>query len=402
MDTAELFRSATTAIRTNKTRSFLTTLGIIIGVASVILLVSIGTGLQEFVTKQFQDLGSNLLFVAPGKVNISSGGGPPISTEAKFTFDDVKEIGTMGPPITAAFGSIIRPSTAKYLNKTYDTTVAGVSGQYGKIRNLKAQTGVFINDAMVERSQRSVVLGPKVVEKLFRIGENPLGKEIDISGQKVKVVGVAEAKGGGLGGGTGDIDSYSYMPVTAAQKIFGIRRPASMAVEVDNTENIGRATDMLKKYFERHNLTTDDYTILEPKEILAQINTFLGAVTVALSGIAAISLVVGGIGIANIMLVSVTERTREIGLRKALGATNRDILMQFLIESVLLSVLGGGIGIALGWGFSLLISQFIQTAVTPTSVIMAFGISAAVGVLSGFLPALRAARLDPITALRWE
>lgn len=402
MDTSELFRSAGNAIRTNKTRSVLTTLGIIIGVASVILLVSIGAGLQAFVTKQFEELGSNLLLVAPGKVNINSRGGPPISTEAKFTFDDVNDIASLGEPITAAFGSILRPSTAKYLNKTYDVSVAGINGQYGKIRNIRAGKGRFIDEEMVERSQRVVVLGPKAAEKLFRTGEEQLGKQIDISGQKLLVVGVAESKGGGLGGGTGDIDSYVYIPVTTAQKIFGIRRPSSMAVSVNKTENIGRATDMLKKYFDRRGLTSDDYTILEPKEILEQINTFLGAVTVALSGIAAISLVVGGIGIANIMLVSVTERTREIGLRKALGATNRDILWQFLIEALMLSILGGGIGITLGWGLSEIIARFIETFVTLSSVIMAFGISAIVGVVSGFLPALRASRLNPIEALRWE
>lgn len=402
MDLIELIRSSLRAIRTNKIRSVLTTLGIIIGVASVILLVSIGNGLQAFVTKQFQDLGSNILFIAPGKVNISSGGGPPISAEAKFTFDDVRDIANLGAPITSAFGSIVKPSTAKYLNKTYDVTVAGVSGDYGKIRNIKAASGVFINNSMVERSQKSVVLGPKVVEKLFRTGEEPIGKDIDISGQKVTVVGVAESKGGGLGGGTGDIDSYIYMPVTTAQKIFGIRRPASMAVEIDSSDNINRATAILKRYFERRGLTSDDYTILEPKEILNQINTFLGAITGALSGIAAISLVVGGIGIANIMLVSVTERTREIGLRKAIGATRHDILVQFLIEAIILSALGGVIGIGIGWGLSALIHRFIQTSVTWQSVVVAFGISGLVGVISGLAPAINASRLNPIDALRYE
>jgi putative ABC transport system permease protein len=402
MDPIELLRSSIRAIRTNKVRSVLTTLGIIIGVASVILLVSIGNGLQTFVTKQFEDLGSNILFVAPGKVSVSGGGGPPISAEAKFTFDDVTEIANLGAPITAAFGSIIKPSTAKYLNKTYDVTVAGVSGQYGKIRNIKANEGSFVTDTMVERSQRVIVLGPKVVEKLFRPGEKVIGKEIDVSGQKLTVVGITESKGGGLGGGTGDVDSYAYLPLTTAQKIFGIRRPASMAVQTDSPDNVSRANAMLKRYFERRGLTSDDYTILEPKEILEQINTFLGAITGALSGIAAISLVVGGIGIANIMLVSVTERTREIGLRKAIGATRRDILVQFLIEAIILSALGGVIGIAIGWGLSSLISRFIETAVSWQSVVVAFAISALVGVISGLAPAINASRLNPIDALRYE
>ncbi len=402
MDPIELLRSSIRAIRTNKVRSVLTTLGIIIGVASVILLVSIGNGLQTFVTKQFEDLGSNILFIAPGKVSVGGGGGQPISSEAKFTFDDVTEIAKMGAPITAAFGSIVKPSTAKYLNKTYDVTVAGVSGQYGKIRNLKANDGIFITDTMVERSQRAIVLGPKVVEKLFRPGEKVIGKEIDVSGQKLIVVGVTESKGGGLGGGTGDVDSYAYIPVTTAQKIFGIRRPASVSVQTDSPDNVARASSMIKRYFDRRGLTSDDYTILEPKEILEQINTFLGAITGALSGIAAISLVVGGIGIANIMLVSVTERTREIGLRKAIGATRKDILVQFLIEAIILSALGGIIGIAIGWGLSSLISRFIETAVSWQSVVVAFAISALVGVISGLAPAINASRLNPIDALRYE
>jgi len=402
MDFLELLTSSTQAIRTNKVRSFLTTLGIVIGVASVILLVSIGNGLQAFVTQQFQDLGSNLLFIAPGKISIRSGGGPPISAEAKFTFDDVAAIKNMGAPITDAFGSILKPATAKYLSKTYDITALGVSPSYAKIRNINVKTGIWFSASMNERSQTVTVIGPKVAEKLFRTGEEPLDKEIDVSGRKLKVIGIAESKGGGIGGGSGDIDSYIYMPVTTAQKIFGIKRPASMAVQIDDPVNISVASNLLKRYFTRKGLTADDYTILEPKEILDQINTFLGAVTAALSGIAAISLVVGGIGIANIMLVSVTERTREIGLRKALGATNHDILAQFLIESILLSALGGAIGIAIGWGFSALLRAFIQTEVSLQSVMLAFGISALVGIISGFLPALRASRLDPIEALRYE
>jgi len=402
MDIFEVFRMATMAIRTNKTRSFLTTLGIVIGVGSVILLVAIGSGLQAFVTKQFQDLGSNILLVAPGKVSIRSGGGPPVSAEAKFTFDDVREISTLGDPIKTAFGTVVKPATAKNLNKSYDVTVAGVNPDYSRIRNIKAQEGTFITNVMLERSQRVGVIGPKVVENLFRTGENPLGKEISISGQKIKVVGITESKGAGIGGGTTDVDSYIFVPVSTAQKLFGIKKPAAMGIEVTAPEEMKRATEIVKRYFSRRGLTEDDYTILEPKEILDQINTFLGVITAALSGIAAISLVVGGIGIANIMLVSVTERTREIGLRKAIGATKRDILVQFLVEAMMLSLLGGGIGIAIGWGMAEVMKRFIETAVTLNSVLLAFGISAIVGIVSGIAPAIRAGNLNPIDALRYE
>jgi putative ABC transport system permease protein len=401
MDTIEVIRSAVTAIRTNKIRSFLTALGIIIGVASVILLVAIGSGLQGFVTKQFQNLGSNILFVLPGKVNMKSGSSSPMTMSAKFTFDDVREIKALGSPIKESFGTILKSGTAKYMERTYDVNVVGASYEYLRMRNIKVSSGLLISTQMVERAQRSAIIGPKVVEKLFREGEDPLNKEIDISGQHLKVIGVAESMGGGMGGAT-DFDSYVYIPTTTAQKIFGIKRPLTMAVEVEKPEDISRATEMIKRYFKRRNLTEDDFTVLEPKEILDQINTFLGAITAALSGIAAISLVVGGIGIANIMLVSVTERTREIGLRKALGATKRDIAIQFLVEALMLSLLGGGIGISIGWGLSELMRKFIETAVTLNSVILAFGISCAVGIISGLAPAVRAGNLNPIDALRYE
>jgi len=228
-----------------------------------------------------------------------------------------------------------------------------------------------------------------------------VGREIDVTGSKVEVIGKLKEKGGGLGGNS-DENSFVLMPVTTAMKVTGIKKPAAVMVRIRDADSAAAASRKIKNYFYRKNLTDDDFTILEPKELLESITSFLGVVTGALSGIAAISLVVGGIGIANIMLVSVTERTREIGLRKALGATNRDILLQFLIESILLSVVGGGVGIGIGWGISAILRQFIETAVTAGSVMMAFGVSAGVGIVSGLAPAVRASRLDPIEALRYE
>jgi putative ABC transport system permease protein len=401
MDQIELFRSSIRAIRTNKTRSGLTALGIIIGVASVIMLVSIGSGLQQYVTKQFESLGANLIFVAPGKVKIAQSGGPPQNTESKFTFDEVAELDRLGDPIARASAQISKSGTAKNGNKTYDVTIGGIDEKYASMANLNVEKGSQITKSMVERSQATAIVGPKVVENLFPVGTNPLGKQIEIAKRKFTIIGVTKAQGGGFGGG-GDQDSAVYMPITTAQKILGVKNPGSIIVQASSADGVALATQKVKKYFYRNKLTDDDFTVLEPKQILDTVNSFLSVITVALSGIAAISLVVGGIGIANIMFVSVTERTREIGLRKALGATKRDILLQFLIESLTLSVLGGGVGILIGYGFSALIGKFIETAVTPGSVMLSFGISAVVGVVSGIAPAIRAGNLNPIEALRYE
>lgn len=401
MNPLEFLRSSWGSIRTNKVRSVLTTLGIIIGVASVILLVSIGNGLQSFVTEEFKALGSNALFISPGRVSFS-GGGPPQNVEAKFNFDDVERLARLGNPITDASGMISKGITVKFRSKSFYGTLTGVNEKYLEYGNIKVAKGKFISKNSVERSQMVAAIGHKVQVKLFGEDVNSIGQKIDVAGRQVTIVGVIKEKGGGFGGGASDDNTSVFMPVTAASKITGIDSPAAIMVRTTDAESTTLAAKKIKDYFYRKNLTDDDFTVLEPKELLNSINAFLGAVTAALSGIAAISLVVGGIGIANIMLVSVTERTREIGLRKAVGATNRDILIQFLIEAVVLSVLGGLIGIAIGWGFSMLLRSFIQTAVTWQSVALAFGISAAVGVISGLAPAIRASRLDPITALRYE
>jgi putative ABC transport system permease protein len=399
MDKLELLRSALRAIRTNKTRSVLTTLGIIIGVASVILLTSIGAGLQKFVTAEFEALGSNVLFVAPGKVNF--GGGPPQNAEAKFDFEDVRNIERLGEPIVQARGMVSRGLTVKRGSESFYGTLVGVSEDYLEVSNVEIEQGEFFSKSSVERSQMVAVIGHKVYVELFKGVGNVIGKEIDVAGRSIKIGGLLKEKGGGFGGG-GDENTYVLMPVTAAQKVTGIKKPAAVMVKTVDAEGTILAAKKIKRYFYNKKLTDDDFTVMEPKELLSSINSFLGVVTGALSGIAGISLVVGGIGIANIMLVSVTERTREIGLRKAVGATPGDIMLQFLLEAVVLSALGGMIGIMIGAGLGALLSRFIETNVTGQSVMLAFGISSAVGIISGLAPAVRAARLDPIVALRYE
>lgn len=399
MDPIELINSAMLAIKTNKTRSVLTTLGIIIGVASVILLVSIGTGLQAFVTSEFESLGSNIIFIAPGRISFQ--GGPPQNTESKFRFADLDGLEALGEPIVDASALISRPTTSKYQSHSYTgSTITGVDEKYLPGRDLELAGGQFFSKSAVERGQLVAVIGWKVKEELFGKGE-ALGKTIDVASHPVKVVAVLADRGGGFGGASEENNAI-FVPVTAAVKITGINKPAALSVETSSAQGIPLATLKIKNYFYRRNFTDDDFTVTEPTEILSTINSFLGTITAALSGIAAISLLVGGIGIANIMLVSVTERTREIGLRKAVGATRRDIMLQFLVEAIVLSLIGGSIGIIIGWGGSAIISQFIQTSVTWTSVALAFGVSAVVGIVSGLVPAIRAARLNPIDALRYE
>lgn len=400
MDPEELFRSAILAIRTNKSRSFLTTLGIVIGVGSVITLVSIGTGLKNYVTDQFQSLGSNLVFVLPGKVKLSGGGGRPATFTPKFNFDDVRNLARLNGAIEFVSGAISRPSTATYRRQTWDITLEGVGANYPQIRKTDITSGRWFTQAMEDRGQAVAIVGSKIPVDLLK-GESPLGKVISISNRKFEIIGVLKSAGGGIGG-AGDQDSYVYMPITSAKLLLGEKTPGSIIVKAKTSSDVGRATTEIKNYFYRQKLTDDDFTVLEPTQILSTIDSFLGVITGALAGIAAISLVVGGVGIANIMLVSVTERTREIGLRKALGALDRDILMQFLIEAIVLSAGGGIVGIVFGWGMSQLINHFITTSVSLSSVLIAFGISCLVGVVSGFTPALRAAKLNPIDALRYE
>ena len=397
MDIVEYFLLALRALRANKLRSLLTMLGIIIGVASVILLVSIGTGLQNLVTKQFASLGSNNVYLMPGKVDLRQG--PPTANTSKFEITDIDNL-TRGSSVISKVAPAVRQvAPVIYKGKTISVEIIGTWEQYFPMTNFEAKTGDILRQTDVERTRKVVVLGAKPAEDLFGDAD-PVGSYVTMGDVRYQVKGVLAAKGSGGGLGS-DIDNSVYIPLTTALRQFNLTKPMMILIQSTDQGSVEQAAQDAKRILLRR-LKEDDFTVMQQTELLNTINTFLGAITVALGGIAGISLLVGGIGIMNIMLVSVTERTREIGLRKAVGGRPQDILLQFLIEAVILSLFGGGIGIALGMLGSLAINQFIQTYVTMWSVALASGFSALIGIVFGVAPAIRASRLDPIEALRYE
>jgi len=395
---SEITKLAVRSLLRNKSRSILTMLGIIIGVSAVILLVSIGQGLQSYITQQFESLGSDLIVVLPGKVGGGGISSAPNLAGSKLTLTDVDRLSRLGGAIESVGAGIEMPSTVSYLGKSKYTTTAGLTAEYQKMRNLTVSDGRMISDSD-NRSNRNVVdVGPGIVDALFN-GANPIGKQVTMGGQKFQVVGIlSKIASGGFGV---DINSFVVLPLTSAQQLFGMKSVQAIGVKAIDKDSIPQAIAQVNKELGKYH-KSDDFSVVDSSSLVATINQILGVVTLALGGIAAISLVVGGVGIMNIMLVSVTERTREIGLRKAVGAKPQDILIQFLIESVALSVTGGGIGVLIGYLGSLAINQFINTTVTFWSVALAFGVSAAIGIIFGVAPAARASKLNPIEALKYE
>jgi len=392
----ETHKIAIRAIFANKVRSFLTMLGVIIGVSSVILLVAIGSGLQEYITGQFKDLGSNSLFVVPGSQGFQ---GDPGSAFANNKLSDTEYknlISYLGDGIETSL--VVEGSKqAKYTNNTKLIQINGVDSNYFRLANYTLSEGEKITQNDIAGTTKVGVVGPTAVKELFS-GSSPLGKYLTMGSERIKIIGVYNSKGG-FGGV--DRDNQIFIPYTVAKKYFGLERPSTFYLSIPDSVDKDVATKQIKTVLLK-TLKAEDFSVVSQKELLNSITGILNALTLGLAGIAAISLLVGGIGIMNIMLVSVTERTREIGLRKAVGAKPIDILLQFLIEAVALSSLGGIIGILLGALGSLGLKSFINTSITPWSVIIAFGFSAFVGVAFGTWPAYKAAKKDPIEALRYE
>jgi len=395
----ETLRLALVTLKANKMRSSLTMLGVIIGVMSVILLVSIGSGLKTYITGQLEGLGSNLLMVMPGEFDVNSGSGAMQGAgmmASKLTVNQAREL-RQGSAIKAVMAYTENNATITYKGKSRITQAAGVSYEYPEIRNQYPVYGSFFTASQEAAAKKVVALGYTVADKLFG-QEDPTGKKVTISDNKFTVIGVLEKKGA-LGGS--DMDNQIFIPATTALSTFEMENVMAFWVQAKDKDQV----ELAKKQTEEILLKTlkdDEFSVVDTKSLLSMVTQILGTLTLALAGIAAISLIVGGIGIMNIMLVSVTERTKEIGLRKAIGATRKIIMTQFLIESIVLSAGGGIIGILLGTGFSMIINQFFPAAVTAWSVLLAFFVSVIIGITFGVLPAARAARLNPIQALRYE
>jgi putative ABC transport system permease protein len=411
MNIIQSIRVALQGLTANKLRSALTMLGIIIGVAAVIALVAVGQGAQAAVPQRFQSLGSNLLIISPGAAFYGRASQGAASAQS-LTNEDAAAIAQLATLVEAIAPEYsVRGAQVVYGNKNTQTSVLGVPPEYLTVRNWQVAQGRFIDQQDVESLAKVCALGTTVVEDL--LGSNsldPVGKTVKINRQNYQVVGVMASKG--QTGFTNE-DDQVFIPLSTAQVKFGGAGNTSLEsinVQVTSAEMMNFAQAELKAILRaRHGLSpsqADDFNIRSQVQIMEMAQQTTGTFTILLGAIAAISLVVGGIGIMNIMLVSVTERTREIGIRKAVGAKRRDILMQFLVEAVVLSGLGGIVGVLVGWGsaqlLSRLASELLSTLVTPGSVVMALGVSVAIGLFFGIYPANRAARLNPIEALRHE
>jgi putative ABC transport system permease protein len=390
----ELIVLAWRAITANKMRSFLTTLGIIIGVFSIIVLVSIGSGLQGYITNEISSLGSNVIFVIPG----SSGGIGAILSN-KLTLQDSKNLERKLVSTGKVTPELRQVETIKYKNvKDKGAFVIGASYQYPKvIQSVKIVQGNFFTSGQESSGANVAVIGQTVYTKFFN-GEIAIGKRIFLGNKLYTVIGVL----GKIGTFAGvDADNNAIIPIEIASEQYGVNTVARIDIAANSPELLPIVIKQINQTLLR-TLTTDDYSIETADSLVSTISSITNMLSLALGGIAAISLLVGGIGVANIMLVSVTERTREIGLRKALGAKRSDILKQFLLEAVMISVTGGLIGIILGMGASILIAILLVSEVTPWSVIIAFTFSVLIGIIFGMAPAIRASNLSPIEALRYE
>ena len=398
----DLFKMAIRSLISHKLRTFLTALGIIIGVASVISMISIGEGARQQTLSTISKFGTNIITIKPGNKksrHVSTG---KVDT---LMLKDATFIEQNVPLITGVAAQVYRSAQLKFKNKNTNTTVRGTGKNYRRLANFEMQKGRYFNQQEINVAKRVCVLGATVVKNLFAEA-NPLGETIKVDGKNFMVIGMTEPKGALS---WFDPDDQIFIPVSTAQKrVFGMNHIQSIDVQASKIEDLEVIKEDITQLLRiRHNIANgkeNDFYVQNSSQWLNSWGDAAKTFTYLLGGIAAISLMVGGIGIMNIMLVSVTERTREIGIRKAIGAKKKEILEQFLIESVLISFLGGGAGVLLGIGISEIVSNIgeWETIVSTQSILLAFGFSVGIGIFFGFYPANKAANMNPIEALRYE
>jgi putative ABC transport system permease protein len=397
----DILRSAMRSLFANRLRTFLTMLGVVIGVGAVVAIIALGEGARINVERSLMSMGTNLLFVRPGAPQRS-----PVRTGAveTLTLEDA-EAAVQTPGIVAGAPEVGRGAQVKYYAANTNTSIMGTTPDYFSVRAFTVAEGEAFTEADVIAQRRIAVLGASVADELFG-GMSPIGERIQIKGVGFTVTGLLAAKGEA---GWSNPDNQIIVPITTAQRaLFGIDHLTGLSLQLEADAEAGPIIEELERLLrERHRIREDaesDFEIRTQAEMVQRMGEITGMLTVIMGGVAAVSLLVGGIGIMNIMLVSVRERTREIGVRKAVGARRRDILLQFLIEAVLVSVIGGAIGIALGYGIAALISKFggLETVVPMKAVVLSVATSAGIGILFGVWPAYEAARLDPVEALRYE
>ncbi|MBU6389410.1 ABC transporter permease [Patescibacteria group bacterium] len=406
MTVQDLFIETYSALSANKVRSGLTILGIVIGISSVIALVGVGQGATSSITSRISSLGSNLLEVIPGAPRNAGPVSLGFGNATTLTPDDAAAIKKDVPDAAAVAAELTRRYQATYKGNNTNTQVIGTEPSYPQIRNVQIDSGSFITNQQEKTYAKVAVIGPTTRDNLFGTGADPIGKTVKINKVQFKIIGVTVSKGGS---GFNNSDDAFYIPITTAQRyLAGSASITAVDVQAKDQNSISAAQqEITTLLLSRHRIsdpTQADFNVLNQADLESSLSSVTTTLTLLLGAIAGISLLVGGIGIMNMMLTTVTERTREIGLRKAIGAKSADISLQFLVEAIVLTFLGGAIGILLGWGIADLVTSFgvVTASVTWQSVLLSFGVSALVGIVFGFYPASRAAGLKPIDALKYE